>query len=109
MCLKFKAEHAEDNTHSESLLVSWYWLWFVQQRIHNTMHTLLLYWAFVAHNCPVHSGFRNERVSRTQPTQFTNSISLPFLLRTISFLIKIPHITRIGYLGVVIDNLRYLD
>ena len=93
MCLKFKAEHAEDNTHSESLLhekVSWYWLWSVQQRIHNMMHTLLLYWAFVGHNCPVHSGFRNEWVSRTQPTLFTNSISLPFLLRTTSFLFRTP-------------------
>ena len=57
MCLKFKAEHAEDNTHSESLLqekISWYWLWSVQPRIHTTrcihfcctgllLHTTVLY------------------------------------------------------------------
>ena len=28
---------------------------------HNMMHTLLLYWAFVAHKCPVHVGVNNER------------------------------------------------
>ena len=99
MCLKFKAEHAEDNPHSESLLhekVSWYWLWSVQQWIHTTwcihccctgllLHTTVLY---------IYSGFRNERVSRTQPTQFTYSISLPFLLRTTSFHFRTPHITK---------------
>ena len=57
MCLKFKAEHAENNTHHESLLhekVLWYWLWSVQQRIHTAwcihccctwllLHTTVLY------------------------------------------------------------------
>ena len=60
MCLKFKEEHAEDNTHSESLLhekVSWYWLCSVQQRMmHSPIMSIQLDFC-----CPVRVGVKNKR------------------------------------------------